>query len=579
MRQAGVELPSTDGNYLVSSFSQKLTIVGEGGSEKMELFDGAPLVFKTRRNWAGEGRRVRGISSGYFIVIAPRAWSRHGRVPVEPEDTLDSEFAAHYWAVDDSPEDIGSFEEYAFSLAQKGFELQGTTLFDAGRSGELFVGDLPELRPSHGIVSARIGEEGKPRGWAQNFEPSTELLADVLDGRQGWFFIRVYDKNGLADSGDFRYVQRLGAIQVDDRPYSAERLILPFPDGHAPARIRFVAADGSTLEPRLRHETESPVTLQPDGTLLAEPDPEADLVPCEVEGVDVAVELPRIWWQVYPEDDDANGAWHDRPLAMTRREFRSRAKGGTAIRMRLPASVQSVAAGFNGCLDRSYRKHGSSLEISFADFLDYAQIDERLATDALFQVLCREDVLTVLCIKADPSPTIVSFASDCITLFAGQTARLSWKTRHAVAGGVALEPGIGPVQPVGSACVTPPESTTFTLRLATRGLRDVCRTVAIAVETKASPDSQIPDAGTGRSNTCDQEGVPPEPRPERLVARVRRVGGGTRPGRGFSFRELSTAGLTPVAATRLSVPTDRRRRTVHPENVNVLRSLRHGRSS
>ncbi|MHA1237872.1 MAG: ribosomal protein L13e [Candidatus Odinarchaeia archaeon] len=44
-----------------------------------------------------------------------------------------------------------------------------------------------------------------------------------------------------------------------------------------------------------------------------------------------------------------------------------------------------------------------------------------------------------------------------------------------------------------------------------------------------------------------------------------------RKGRGFSLSELKEAGLTVDIAKRLGIPIDRRRRTLHPENVELLK--------
>jgi large subunit ribosomal protein L13e len=46
---------------------------------------------------------------------------------------------------------------------------------------------------------------------------------------------------------------------------------------------------------------------------------------------------------------------------------------------------------------------------------------------------------------------------------------------------------------------------------------------------------------------------------------------GLRPGRGFSLGELREAGLTPKEAMRLGLYVDKRRRSVHPWNVEALR--------
>ena len=51
------------------------------------------------------------------------------------------------------------------------------------------------------------------------------------------------------------------------------------------------------------------------------------------------------------------------------------------------------------------------------------------------------------------------------------------------------------------------------------------------------------------------------------------VNQGLRRGRGFSLAELREAGLTLSDARRLGIPVDRRRRSVHGHNVEILKSL------
>ncbi len=45
-----------------------------------------------------------------------------------------------------------------------------------------------------------------------------------------------------------------------------------------------------------------------------------------------------------------------------------------------------------------------------------------------------------------------------------------------------------------------------------------------------------------------------------------------RPGRGFSKGELKEAGLTTSEARRMGLPVDVRRKSIHAENVKVLRA-------
>jgi len=48
--------------------------------------------------------------------------------------------------------------------------------------------------------------------------------------------------------------------------------------------------------------------------------------------------------------------------------------------------------------------------------------------------------------------------------------------------------------------------------------------------------------------------------------------GKQRSGRGFSLEELKKAGLNPAEAKRLEIPVDRRRKTVHNQNVEAIKA-------
>jgi len=49
-----------------------------------------------------------------------------------------------------------------------------------------------------------------------------------------------------------------------------------------------------------------------------------------------------------------------------------------------------------------------------------------------------------------------------------------------------------------------------------------------------------------------------------------------RVGKGFSLGELREAGLTPADAKRLGIYVDKRRKSVHPWNVEILKKLARG---
>ena len=559
VRHNDESLNIVNGECCLSSFTGSLSIVFEDDErDKFPVFNDKPLIFKQRDRWTGGGRKVNGITKGYFVVIAPNEWARTGRVPVEPEGCADTNFRAHYFFRDnsDSEEDIGGFRECEISLMTSSLELKGECVFDDSKDGELFAGSVPDLKVSQDITWIRVGAEGK-NGWkGENFKPNEKTLADVLGRRQGRFFVRVYnDELKLLDSCEFRYLRNLKEIHVNDKPYTERTILTPSSIGHLPTKVRFISTDRASIHPILPPGV-TYAKLE-GGSLIVEPHPGGDNISfalgLDTGRVDVVLHLPRIWWRM-ERDAGEDDMWHDTPLAMTRPEFREYADVNTTIRLRLPRRIKSVRVGFGDELDRMYRAGKeeatdlSLLVIPLADFVDYSQIDQRLNEDALLNVEYDETTLTLVRVSRDPVPMIISFTCEPATVIAGGQATLRWTARDTEAASAAIDPGIGAVEPNGSLEITPPKNTTYTLRLTASGLEDVTKAVTVTVSSLSQSD-------------------------EKPSARVIRANGGWKYGKGFSYGELEEAGLATADAARRSVPIDRRRRSAHRENVETIRRL------
>ena len=490
----GDPLSAVNGEYSLSSLAGSLSIDYEDReSDQLPLFDGTPLIFKMPNGQNDGGRKVGGITSGHFIVMVPREWKRTGSAPVEPAECTDANFMAHFFYVKkgDSAGDVGGFEGYDLALTTIGFELIGASVFDDCEDGELFVGAPPRLCPSPGIVWARIGEE-REGGWkGENFKPAEQSFAEVLNGRQGRFFVRVYDDGAMLDSGEFRYLRDLREIRVNGEPYSANTLFVPSSAGYSPTEVQFVSADGTSIHPNL-DISGTHATMQSGGILIVAPHPDGDHISCALQSgadcVDTVIKLPRIWWRIDQDDEEAN-EWHDMPLAMTRQQFREYADADAAIRLRLPLCVSSVKVGFDEELDRTYRsqKNGDNTEteIRLSDFIDYDQIDQRLNEDSSLSIRCGEAVLPLIRVSADPVPTITSFTCEPTTIAAGEMATLRWTAQNAEPSRIAIDPDIGSVKSNGSITVTPNKTTVFTLRLTTSGTDEVAKAVSVIVRSRS----------------------------------------------------------------------------------------------
>ena len=115
-----------------------------------------------------------------------------------------------------------------------------------------------------------------------------------------------------------------------------------------------------------------------------------------------------------------------------------------------------------------------------------------------------------------------------------------------------IEPGAGVVESDGTRTVRPAKSTRYTLTLEVSGADKIVRTVTVSVDS------------------------PPEPGGWRAARVMSSPTGRWRSGKGFSAAELQNAGVTVGEAVDRSIPIDRRRRTSHRVNVEVIRSMLDG---
>ena len=550
-----------NGEYRLSFFNGSLSVACKDRKHiEFPLFSDKPLIFKLQADWKGEGRQVDYLTTGHFIVIAPIGWKRTSHVAVAPDGCMDTDFLAHYFHSirNDSTDDVGGFEEYDLPLKDPQADLIGDTIFDDSEEGQLFGGNAPPLlAPSRSVVWARVGEEGGNSWTGDNFKPTEQALAEILDDRQGRFFLRVYDDGlKLLDSCEFRYFRSLKEIQVNDEPYTEHTTLEPSSTGHLPTKVRFIGTDGVVLHPILPSE-EVHVKVEGD-CLIVDPHPNGDVVSCVLESdsgrVDTVLRLPRIWWQMKQDASEPDDVWRDKPITMTRREFREFADTGAVIRLRLPQRIKSVHVGFDDELEREYALKMKEDErlIRLGDFADYAQIDRRLSEDALLNVECGGTTLPLIRVFRDTMPTIVSFTCEPATVIAGEPATLCWETRDTEAAAVAIDPDVGAVEPNASVEVTPLKTTAYTLKLTALDVEDVTKVVTVAVRSLPVPD--------------DEQYAP-------VLPGVKCASGGWKYGKGFSYGELQAAGLSGSGATDLSLPVDKRRRSVHPTNIDKIRNL------
>ena len=549
----GQELRIHGEHCVLDSFTGRLSAChGEAQSTDVDLIGDPPVaIFKFAADWSGDGRRVSYVANGHYLVIARKEYRQIGHISHESEPCDDDSFLAFYFHTDSSTAGRIGFEGF---LLPTGIALclEGETVFDSSHDGPLFVGSPPKLSTKSGITWARIGEE-RSNGWeGRNFNPADESIEEVIDNRQGRFYVRVYDHRvKLVDTGEFRYIRDLRQISMNGRDFTPSLVIPPGLDGHQQTIISIIGPDGSHLIPELRSFGQASVS----GTsIVVEPNVGNDRITFspQIDAVDVVVDIPHIWWRLEEGDAelhaDVRAEWQDGPLAVSRSRFRELAIRDAAVCLKVPEQFKHIDVSLRGERWRSYPRSDGSVRVPLGDYFDYAQVFDTPHEPAFLCAKLGDAEFPFLQLTPDPLPTIASFKSDCPELLQGKDATICWATRNAGAGKVALEPGIGTVPANGQRQVAPMHSATYTLRLKVAGRDDVTASIRIEV---------LPVGGQTTRKPCV------------------RSSRGWRQGKGFSLPELelATSSATEAVAHRLRV--DARRRTAHSCNVKALKELVH----
>lgn len=548
--QCGKLLTAVNGEFSLSSLSDRLSLVFEDSEQSESLFDGKPLIFKLRNGWVGDGRKVAGITDGYFIVITPNKWKRVDCAPVEPESCTDTDFIAHYFFRDrrEPAIDIGGFQECDLASLASGFDLIGEHVFDDSDNGDLYVNSVPSLDLSSSVAWVRVGEE--ENGWkGKNLRPSETTLAEALGGRQGRFFIRVYDSEvKLLNSEEFRYFQNLKEIRVNGAPYTDQTILVPSPSGHPPTEVCFISIDGAAIHPTL--SSKSTYAEVNENGLVVKPHLDGDKVSCVLQSgtnqVGITLNLPRVWWRMI-RDGHTPDEWQDTSLTMAQEDFREQAYAGTAIHLQLPQRLKSIHVGFSDEFERVYPSTANNCLIPLSDFVDYRQINHQLDEDVSLNIKCGGAVCKIIQVYVNPTPSIISFTCKPLKVSVGKPITLHWITQNTEIGGVEIRPDIGIVEPNGSLKIALLKTTTYTLRL-TASSHNVTETVTAIVDSLQQTR-------------------------QKPIAWVKRVNGRWRLGKGFSYGEFQASGLTVVDALHRSISIDKRRRSTHQINIETIRRL------
>lgn len=411
-------LSKRNGYYPIGNLTSSVIVERfETEKRKIPLFeDGAVLCFKFRKHWKGTGRNVKGLTGGHFLVITPREWNRQGDIEIEPIPSTDQRFVAHFFhrsndGVDDAK---FGFEEYPHHLLfSTGIKLTGHRIIDDSDNGNLFGREPPSIDDNSEIFWIRVGDEGEGGDWkGENFRPK-KSLAEVLNGREGHFYVRIYNEQGcLLDSTEFRYCADLDAIFVNGEAYSRE-LIAPAVTGHFSTTVRFIDVNGQNIQSNLRF-TSNQISMLEDGTVTVPTQHDTDTLTGYFDvgsrEIDVVVKLPRIRWRLLSAEEDAEQSppWCDKAIELNTEKFHQLAKKKVSVEINLPPRIRSFCVGFGSNISRSYLRN----KFELLDFIDYSEVDERQSADQFFRIRCSDTEVCVIRIVNENE--IVEVAYPCV---------------------------------------------------------------------------------------------------------------------------------------------------------------------
>lgn len=357
VRQGSTALSANDGRYILEDISAEVTVEfkGEHPPQSFQLLKEDKkkdkfVVFKMRKNWQGEGQKVKTPSSGDYVVFAHESCGKriNKEPPQEAEQCRYLDFIVHFFSISEDSERDG-FENCSlpFSSAKR-FSLKGKRFPDDSNLGELFGDDAPRLDDTEKwreISWIVIGRENGGKVLAKFRTKEKKTLGEVLGEHSGWFFIRIYDDNvDLLHSFDFRRAKGLKNIFVNNQPLGKVVPIVPEANGHTKTIVQFEGdlsvrpaddSDGICEEPKNKNTFAVSPHPNNDGTKWILGDGE--------NRVEAEILLPRIWWK-FIEEEGKEDDWQATPIKMKREKLRG-AKN-EKIRIRLPLCIPEIAVGF-----------------------------------------------------------------------------------------------------------------------------------------------------------------------------------------------------------------------------------------
>jgi len=200
--------------FILSSLNDPILLQDSNGNMITETFainGDQPIIFKILRSDITEGRWVRTISEGLYLVLAPKGWTRNtalsGPADISPEHTtVDRE--AHHFELDARNRtiafDTSTGSTVKYQLPECSFDLVGQYVRDALSDVPLYIGDFPKLRHAQGNwkgvrkITLQQIKNGVPIE-RKNVIPGDEPSVRLSDGAMpsSFYRVRIHDENTL----------------------------------------------------------------------------------------------------------------------------------------------------------------------------------------------------------------------------------------------------------------------------------------------------------------------------------------------------------------------------------------------
>lgn len=347
------------------------------------------LLFKLTGETQKQGRLVQEPSSGAYFFIVPATWKPDGAT--FPENVSLHSYVGYYRVFAKDEQTKLSFEipgkvPIIIQAKANRFALIGNNLNDVNEYlGSLFGGELPSIcglsdEAWNNISSIVVGEEGRGKGeWRTSFEPVIEGTdvrlpeEEFADRQGGWYFIRFYnDENRLVESLDFRFVRGLHSIEINPL------MPLPSDTGYSTGVVEFSHGNSCRIHPATELERELSSEFSERGTtVLIRAHRRWDktkwlVVPQNGEDqqqVEVTVQIERIWWAIGEEKKEPT-EWTDRPVLLSRNDFRATSEKILWLSLPTPRRADQVLLGFAQAEYRPYqaRTAGNTIAIPLWHF-------------------------------------------------------------------------------------------------------------------------------------------------------------------------------------------------------------------